>query len=914
MTSSFTDYYETYIDSTSSTTFTNTIQGLNPSTGASTVTADYIDLLEGLGSSGDWVSKWFAPVTGSNIGKNYQAEYVDPGQINNQDYPLVLSLKAAETTPGGLILDDTDGQSILGAQMETGDIFKPGMFLEIEMAVPNLAPGMWPALWLDGDKTAIADSEIYGLSTYVDPEWPSKGEFDLFEHGGMLDGGDEVVGSQWDDEAFFSTVHCDHILGNGKYGYTWNLQDCTSGGCSITDPYDVAFQSGSVALQNKYGLYWSSDGSTVCTFLNGALKGCRNIQYGVLNCTGSSSSGTGAFSPKHVIINLAAGGALGGGDSAVDELLSTYSTELAAGDYRMEIYSAKIYNVSPSSNLTTEVQTQKERNACVNLGETWSDDTTCCPGQGTPGTYLFEDICVPGGQMWAQGAANMGQTAQNSPDYTQMNTGTGYTADNVFSTETTADIMDELNQPSITDGNDPRAGIFALPCEGGPTGDLVQCLTDGTWSCKTQDLCENGGGKAYLNVTKNYPNLFTHDPDADYTAARTAFNADVSNVFAVDGNCSTAEMWGRSCDDTAGKGCEGYGENVGCLNWTCDIESNTCKPLGYIDPDAIFDDSTAMVADAPCEDPTVCPANYVESCFGSEPVKGSCSDYYEWYQTSWGGFQWQRCKETTTSVTSTACESYDPDGTDGQSGVCDETGSSADACREGQFPSCNRGPFDTAAGLTNWNVTNMDATSGYPGAPGWSDAYQNMNINMNHCSVAGAAKAEWYDPDAHPDVTSEDLDGAVALQAAHSCCPGTRCVQADDTYTETDFCCPDGYSDAQCKSIWSDQMEKVETGYWSFKNGFNSAQAGGTGDAGGDDVPPWSGWGVTPGGLDPFQLGNCVDCLEDTVPCLKDWNGDGEETFLCSTANPIDSTQCGYSASSPSFGKSYYAGCSIAKT
>jgi hypothetical protein len=89
----------------------------------------------------------------------------------------------------------------------------------------------------------------------------------------------------------------------------------------------------------------------------------------------------------------------------------------------------------------------------------------------------------------------------------------------------------------------------------------------------------------------------------------------------------------------------------------------------------------------------VCPANQLDgTCSGSEPVKGSCSDYYEWYNTSWGGYQWQKCKETDGD---TACESYDPDGPDGQSGVC-------------QY-ACDAGTWNT----DGWPCPDCDVDPGY---------------------------------------------------------------------------------------------------------------------------------------------------------------------------------------------------------
>lgn len=1155
---------------TSETTFKNTIEGID-SQDTYKKTAGHIDLLEDLGESGDWVSKWLAPVTGSNAGKNYQAEYVDPKQIITDDSsaPLVLKLSASGEGEG-------DGQPLLGAQIETGDIFKPGMYLEIDMSVPNLAPGMWPALWLDGDKTSIADEGK--LVTYVDPEWPSKGEFDLFEHGGMLDRGDEVVGSQWDDDAFFSTVHCDHIQGNGLFGYTWNLQDCTSGGCSITDPYGAYVQGNnidgknmslvgrcvgekytiqgegpqklsgnlcckigmpvvggggscwdlppsnlgicdqwyqkdasgtrgdslndawckdgtttctadydkpfttptcigpdnvlpdtyyicsdgdfpceqvvssgavctsmgaclspqaegipdsifdideppyfngidsnggkckwhsdgtgactdamkdiihsktnwadcmaqgatlatsntpgcmacwqdnttgesidlydtstpsycydpalgpndtlsaracpptksgtveprgcvtlggaSITTRNSYGLYWSSDGKTVCTYVNGTLRGCRNIQYGILNCQGDADEGTGVFNPKHVIINLAAGGALGGGDDAVDKLLADdgdYRDKLDNGDYRMEIYSAKIYNVLIDLTYGPEVILPAIlRNACVNLGESTDNYTyPCCPGQGTPSTSSYPrtsaaadadgdihthtyktlgDICVPGGQKWAQGAANMGETVQNSPNYTQMNTGTGFNAQD---TDMLEKVMKELHEPWPAEGENPRAGYFALPCEGGPPerngealeGYLYQCFTNGTWSCQTEENCTNNGGTAYYNVTKNWPNLFKWEDYNNETTgeagdARSLFNGTTDNVFAVGDTCFE-DMWGRSCDDTDGKGCEGYGFDNDCYNWSCDANTNTCKPLGYIDPDASFEN-------APYPFPM-----YTSGHAWDQPIQGMAGP---------------------------------------------------------EISSCNRGPFDTAPNLTNFKIEDGSVK----GVAGWSDAYQNIEVNRNHCSVAGAeAGLHWAQ------------QGTEIYQEAYSCCPGTRCVQGDVDAISSDFCCPDGYTDSQCQSIWANQLQLLvdfeppdgknnfytdlsdaqEYKPWIFKDGWDWDQCCGTTEnkenrpaAEGwnkGDVPPWGNWGVTPGGMDPYQYGNCVDCVEGTVPCLNNWDGDDTTddasastpssttpavyNFLCAEQDPTDATKCGF-ADAGYDGVSYEPGCAIQTT
>jgi hypothetical protein len=339
-------------------------QGANSTNAyAKTVSARNINLLENL-RSGTSASRsdWLTAITGSNAGKNEQLEYVSPTAVTKDGTSLLIT--ATKQSIGG--------QQFLSGQVETADLFTPGTLFTVEYEYDSFYPGLWPAIWFAGDKTS------HKARTTVDDNWPQKGEFDLLEHGGKLaKEANDPFGIVGTSPKYFSTVHCNHLLGNGTYNYFSNSVDCTSGGCSVikgSNGLDGDMYTNSV---NKLAIYWDERGTKLYTWQwditkgDWLLVGCRDMNSGILQCTSETFT-----EPKHLIINLAVGGHLGGGTTAADELVANYSNN----PWTLKINSADMYSATDGTVKCTL------HTAC-GTGE------VCCPGTG----LQCGDKCVPQG-------------------------------------------------------------------------------------------------------------------------------------------------------------------------------------------------------------------------------------------------------------------------------------------------------------------------------------------------------------------------------------------------------------------------------------------------------------------------------------------------------------------------------------
>jgi hypothetical protein len=220
-------------------------------------------------------------------------------------------------------------QRYCSGQVETSSgEFGAGNFLLVQASIPK-GPALWSAIWLKG----VCDDG-------GDDCWPEAGELDLMEHGGMLDPGD-TKGYQYDEDAFFSTIHCNHKIApfgpadcndstDQTTGYYYDESfgsKCTTAGCLIAPK---GFEMTDIEKDNWYGLYWSVDGKTVSIYTADStvsqsdieadpskltLRGIRSIgDDSTYNCSFSSDQ------KFNVIINLAIGGNIGSGDAGVDEL------------------------------------------------------------------------------------------------------------------------------------------------------------------------------------------------------------------------------------------------------------------------------------------------------------------------------------------------------------------------------------------------------------------------------------------------------------------------------------------------------------------------------------------------------------------------------------------------------------------
>lgn len=199
-------------------------------------------------------------------------------------------LKGGDETGAGASWDGHDppcyDQLGCSGQVTSPAWFKPGDYIEIKAKIPK-AHGLWPALWLVGDTSTT---------------WPYNGEIDILEHGGWMNSNDNC-GFKYDDDCYFSTVHCqcDDLNEDGQSEYK-----CSSGN-GIHIKWEIGNGDDNLNLEdaNIYGCYWSQDAKKIYMFLNGEYQGCDT------DCTVNPCDG-GWGSPMSAVFNIAIGGYLGG--------------------------------------------------------------------------------------------------------------------------------------------------------------------------------------------------------------------------------------------------------------------------------------------------------------------------------------------------------------------------------------------------------------------------------------------------------------------------------------------------------------------------------------------------------------------------------------------------------------------------
>ena len=243
-------------------------------------------------------SQGWAILNVSEAFKNNQKDWSSEHNVSwNSSDGLVIKLSEATSDCCCTSTDPTGenptcgscaGQTTCAGQVESPQWFSPGDYIEIVAKVPK-AEGVWPAIWLLGQDSS---------------GWPSEGEIDIMEHGGWTNAGGSP-GFKWDEDAFFSTVHC--CCCDDQSG-------CSSGGCNCSGANGKRIAYGNKVADglenwNTYGCYWSKDSNIVWMFLNGKFLGCET------NCDVSQINGKPCIQawgdPMRAIFNIAIGGDLG---------------------------------------------------------------------------------------------------------------------------------------------------------------------------------------------------------------------------------------------------------------------------------------------------------------------------------------------------------------------------------------------------------------------------------------------------------------------------------------------------------------------------------------------------------------------------------------------------------------------------
>lgn len=295
-------------------------------------------------------------------------------------------------------------QRYCSGQVETSSgEFGAGNFLLVQASIPR-GPALWSAIWLKG------------VCPDGDDCWPEAGELDLMEHGGMLDTGD-TAGYQYEENAFFSTIHCNHKIapfgpadcadGTQTTGYYYDENfgsKCTTAGCLIAPK---GFTMSNIEDDNWYGLYWSSDGNTVSIYTADSSATRSQIEASpetYLTLRGSRSIGDdstyncsfGIDQKFNVIINLAIGGNIGGGDEGVDELDDKVAADenYLAGK-TLKISAAIIYKGEDTKSIFEGGGT----NLYPNINNSITSPITATPQNGDPfgqtfGTVNYSGFCL----------------------------------------------------------------------------------------------------------------------------------------------------------------------------------------------------------------------------------------------------------------------------------------------------------------------------------------------------------------------------------------------------------------------------------------------------------------------------------------------------------------------------------------
>lgn len=207
---------------------------------------------------------------------NQELEYYSPNNVSIADVPFepgtrALAIRAQSQTVGSNVFTsgkvDTHGK----VQVQYG-------MIEIRMAPPNIATGLWPAAWMLGTSAQT---------------WPRNGEIDIME-----------MGHKASVRAAAGSPSANNFVGSNVI--TWQQAACVPGNesCAASTAWQTKnWYVPTTSLANRfvtYRLYWTESQMRFTTVDNG-------IEHDMYDATLPVNS-TSLQAPFYLLLNLAVGG------------------------------------------------------------------------------------------------------------------------------------------------------------------------------------------------------------------------------------------------------------------------------------------------------------------------------------------------------------------------------------------------------------------------------------------------------------------------------------------------------------------------------------------------------------------------------------------------------------------------------
>ncbi|QJE03558.1 glycoside hydrolase family 16 protein [Massilia forsythiae] len=207
---------------------------------------------------------------------NAELEYYSPNNLSIVNVPFesgtrALAIRAQSQTVGSNVFTSGKIDSKGKVQVQYG-------MIEIRMATPNIATGLWPAAWMLG----------------VSPQtWPRNGEIDIME-----------MGHKAASRSGSGATSANNFVGSNVI--TWQQAACVPGNesCAASTAWQTKnWYAPSASLANRfvtYRLYWTESEMRFTTVDNG-------VEYNMYDKPLPVNS-TALQSPFYLLLNLAVGG------------------------------------------------------------------------------------------------------------------------------------------------------------------------------------------------------------------------------------------------------------------------------------------------------------------------------------------------------------------------------------------------------------------------------------------------------------------------------------------------------------------------------------------------------------------------------------------------------------------------------